>query len=29
LFLTPAEVRRNLMLPFLGYIVALLDEPMS
>src|SRR5437762_1281556 len=28
-FLMPAEVRRNLMLPFLGHIVAPLGEPIS
>jgi hypothetical protein len=28
-FLMPAEVRRKLMLPFRGYVVALLDEPIS
>jgi hypothetical protein len=27
--LMPAEVRRSLIIPFLGYIVALLVEPMS
>jgi hypothetical protein len=28
-FLIPAEVRRNLMTPLLGYMAALLDEPIS
>src|ERR1039458_8347014 len=28
-FLMPAEVRRSLMVPFLGYLADLLDEPIS
>jgi hypothetical protein len=28
-FLMPADVRRSLILPSLGSIVALLDEPLS
>jgi hypothetical protein len=27
--LMPAEVRRSFMMPFVGYIFALLDEPIS
>jgi len=29
LLLMPADVRRNLIMPFPGYIGALLDEPIS
>jgi hypothetical protein len=28
-FVMPAEVRRSFIMPFLGHIVALLDEPFS
>jgi hypothetical protein len=28
-FLMPAEVRRSLMMPFLGYLADLLDEVIS